>query len=290
MPTVTSSDGTTLTYTTIGTGPSLIIIHGTFSQADSHTELAQSLSSFLTVIIYNRRSLSLGKDGPPNADYTMKVEVADLHAILTATNADYILGISSGAIICLETLRYHSSLVQKCALWEPIAILDGSVDMTFVSRYNTEISAGKTEAALVTAMLGTHLGPAILRCFPRSFLEWMAKRGIHSQERKKKNEDEITLKDLAPTIGYDFKILEECKDDVERWKDIETEVLLMSGHKSPDYIKKGTGAVEKVLINVKRIDFKAFSHGAVLNKEYGGKPGPLTEELKKFFVGRLSKE
>jgi pimeloyl-ACP methyl ester carboxylesterase len=286
MPTVTSSDGATLTYTTTGTGPSVIIVHGTFSNADSHTELAQSLSSSLTVITYNRRALSLAKDGPPNADYTTQVEVADLHAILSTTNAHYIFGISSGAIICLETLRCHPSLVQKCALWEPIAIVNGSIDTTFVSRYNTEISAGKTEAALVTAMLGTQMGPAIFRYFPRSFLEWMTKRGIQAQERKKKEEDEITLKDLAPTIGYDFKILDQCKDDVERWKDIEMEVLLMAGHKSPGYIKSGADAVERVLRNVKRVGFKALNHGAVLNKEYGGKPGPLAEEMKKFFVGR----
>src|SRR5215469_3421945 len=286
MPTVTSSDGTTLTYTTKGTGPSVIIVHGTFSNADSHTELAQYLSSSLTVITYNRRTLSLVKDGSPKADYKMQVEVADLHAVLSATNAHYIFGISSGAVICLEALRCHPSLVQKCGLWEPVAIVDNSINTAFINRYNTEISAGKTEAALVTAMLGTQLGPAIFRYFPRSFLEWLTGRAVQAQERNKKEEDEITLKDLAPTVGYDFKILEECKDDVERWKEIEKEVLLMVGDKSPGYIKKGAEAVEKVLGNVKRVDIKALNHGAVLNKEHGGKPGPLAEELKKFFVGR----
>jgi len=284
MPTVTSLHGTTLTYKTTGTGPSVIIVHGTFSNADSHTELAQALSSSLTVVTYNRRTLSLAKDGSPNADYTMDVEVADLHAILSTTNAHYILGISSGAVICLETLRCHPSLVQKCALWEPVAIVDNSIDTAFISRYNAEISAGKTEAALVTAMLGTQLGPALFRFLPRSFLEWMTRRGVQAQERNKKDENEITLKDLAPTIGYDFKIVEECKDNVERWKEIETEVLLMVGGKSPGYVRTGVEAVEKVVRNVKRVDFKALNHGAVLNKEYGGKPGPLAEELKKFFA------
>jgi pimeloyl-ACP methyl ester carboxylesterase len=287
MPTLTSSDGTTLTYTTTGTGPSVIIVHGTFSNADSHTELAQSLSSSLTVITYNRRTLSLAKDGAPNPDYTMQVEVADLHAILSATDAHYIFGISSGAIICLETLRCHPSLIQKCALWDPIAIVNNSIDTAFVSRYNVEISEGKTEAALVTAMLGTQLGPAIFRYFPRSFLEWLTRRGIQAQERNKKEENEITLKDLAPTIGYDFKIVEECKNDVERWKEIEAEMLLMAGDKNPGYIKNGAEAVEKVLRNVKKVNFKALNHGAVLNKEHRGKPGPLAEELKKFFCGTV---
>lgn len=162
-------------------------------------------------------------------------------------------------------------------------MVDNSIDTAFISRYNAEISAGKTEAALITAMFGAQLGPAIFRYFPRSFLEWMTRRGIQMQERNKKEEHEITLKDLAPTIGYDFKILEECKDDVERWREIETKVLLMAGDRSPGYIKKGAKAVEKVLPNVNRVDFKALNHGAVLNKEHRGKPGPLAEELKKFF-------
>lgn len=231
MPTVASKDGTVLTYTGTGSGPGLIIVHGTFSDISSHTELARDLSTKFSVITYGRRTLTLSavdtKSNPPPS-YGLETEVSDLVALLEATKATYILGISSGGVIVLQTALQHPELVKKCAAWEPIIIVKNSLDTKFIDRYNQEIRDGRPNAALVTAMLGTQMGSSIFYLFPRGFLEWLTGKGIQAQERNKK-EGEVTLKDLAPTIGYDFKVIEGARDDVQRFERIECEVLIMGG-------------------------------------------------------------
>lgn len=119
-----------------------------------------------------------------------------------------------------------------------------------------------------------------------------------NKERNKK-EREVMLRDLASTIGYDFKIIEEVRDDVGRFKGIKCEVLLFGSPASPGYIKTGRAALEKVLSKVRKADVGRVGHresaslewtsmtltllpGAVLNKREGGKPVLVSKELKAF--------
>lgn len=263
MPTVASKDGTILTYTITGSGPGLIIVHGTFSDTSSHTELAQDLSSKFSVIIYGRRTLTLSaadpKANPPDS-YDLQTEVSDLGALLEATKASYIFGISSGGVIALQTALKRPELVKKCAVWEPPIILKDSLDTKFVDRYNQEIHDGRSDAALVTAMLGSQIGPSIFQLFPRGILKWLTRKEIQAQERSKK-EGEATLKDLAPTIGYDFKVIEGVKGDVQRFEGIVCEVLVIGSTASPRYIKTAVNALDKVLGKRKRVNVKGLGHG-----------------------------
>lgn len=74
-------------------------------------------------------------------------------------------------------------MVKKCAAWEPVIVLGNSVDTTFVSRYEKEIREGRTDAALVTSMLGTQLGPSLFMFFPRGLLDWLTRNGIRKREK-----------------------------------------------------------------------------------------------------------
>lgn len=64
MVSTTSKDGTVITYSTTGTGPTIILVHGTLSTPANHSELVQDLSSDYTVVTYSRRSLALSAADP----------------------------------------------------------------------------------------------------------------------------------------------------------------------------------------------------------------------------------
>src|SRR5215218_9166043 len=97
---VTSKDGTTIGYYRIGTGPGLVILHGSMQSALSHKLLAEALADYYTVYLVDRRGRPLsGTFGP---DYSSRKEVEDLDAVLAATGAHYVFGVSSGALITLQ--------------------------------------------------------------------------------------------------------------------------------------------------------------------------------------------
>ena len=97
---VISRDGTTIGYGQVGRGPGLVVLHGTMSSAYNHHELAQALADTYTVYVPDRRGR--GRSGQFGPGYGLRSEVEDLDALLAATEASQVFGVSSGGIIALE--------------------------------------------------------------------------------------------------------------------------------------------------------------------------------------------
>ncbi|WP_245856000.1 alpha/beta fold hydrolase [Bacillus oleivorans] len=276
---LTSKDGTKIGYRQIGQGPGLIIVHGTMESSLSHIELAESLADRFTVFLPDRRGRGLS--GPYMKNHSIQRDVEDLGAVLTHTGSHYVVGISSGALICLEAALYLPSIC-KAALFDPPLIINGSVSGDFMARYDKEISEGDLESALVTAMLGGQMGPSIFNFVPRWLLK-MLTRMMMASEEKNTQKDEVTMRMLAPTIHYDFNLSFELEDKYERFGDINAEVILMGASKSPQYFKIALDALAKILPHAKRIEFAGLNHGATGNTNRGGKPQIVAQELTKFF-------
>jgi pimeloyl-ACP methyl ester carboxylesterase len=98
--TVTSADGTTIGYRQLGRGPGLVLLHGMMESAHSHIQLAEALADTFTVHLPDRRGR--GRSGPHRADHVIAREVEDLDALLTATGAHNVFGVSAGAIVVLQ--------------------------------------------------------------------------------------------------------------------------------------------------------------------------------------------
>jgi pimeloyl-ACP methyl ester carboxylesterase len=81
----------------MGSGPGLIIMHGGISSSQYFTNLGTALSDEFTVYIPDRRGRGLS--GPFGDNYGLQKEVEDLDALLNKTDAQYLFGASSGAII-----------------------------------------------------------------------------------------------------------------------------------------------------------------------------------------------
>ena len=81
-------------------------------------------------------------------------EIADLQALLHATEARNVFGLSAGAVIALGAACETPSIA-KLALYEPPLSFDGVVHTAWVPRYERELAAGDLAAALVTVLQGT---------------------------------------------------------------------------------------------------------------------------------------
>jgi len=279
---VRSRDGTRIGYRQLGHGPGVVMLHGAMESSQSHMQLAVALADAFTVYLPDRRGRGLS--GQFGSNYGMKTEVEDLDALLTESGAHNIFGVSAGGLICLQASLTLPS-IHKAALYEPALIVNGSISTAFLPRYDREIAQGNVAAALVTGMLGAQMGPPMLNRMPRWLLKAFTSMGMKSEEKQAKAGD-VTMRKLAPTLHYDFQLVVEMAETLERYRSVPVEVLLLGGSKSPAYLKSALDGLEKVLPNEKRIEFAGLDHGGssdMSNTNRGGHPELVAQELRQFF-------
>lgn len=280
---VISADGTTIGYRQLGYGPGVVLLHGAMESAQSHMQLAAALADSYAVYAPDRRGRGLS--GPYGENYSIQMEVEDLDALLTKTGAQRVFGVSSGGLICLQAALTLPA-IHKVALYEPALIVNGSISTAFLPRYDQEIAQGKVAAALVTGMIGARMGPPIFGTMPRWLLESLTRMGM-AQEEKTARAGDVTMRMLAPTLHFDFHLVAEMAETLERFKSVRAEVLLLGGDKSPRYLKTALDCLEKVLPHVQRLEFPGLNHGGssdASSTNRGGKPDVVAQALSRFFA------
>jgi pimeloyl-ACP methyl ester carboxylesterase len=246
-------------------------------------QLAEALAGSFTVYLPDRRGRGLS--GPYGDDYSMRREVEDLDALLTKTGAQRVFGVSAGGLICLKAALTLPT-IQKIAVYEPALIVNHSISTAFLPRYDREIAEGKIPAALVTGMLGAQMGPAFLQAMPRWLLEAFTRQGM-KQEDKTAREGDVTMRALAPTLHYDFQLVTEMAEQVERFRALHVATLLLGGSKSPAYLKQALDALEQVIPQARRVVFPGLDHGGSSDlgpTNRSGDPQRVAQELLRFFA------
>src|SRR5690349_18275615 len=158
MPTVTSADGTTITYETTGAGPALILIDGAMCYRDNgpNRALAAALADTFTVYVYDRRGRGESGNTLP---WSEDREIDDLAAVLTAAGGHAaVLGTSSGAVLAADAATKLPGIT-RIALYEPPFIVDSTRkprDESFTRDTEALLAAGNRTAAVKKFL--THVG------------------------------------------------------------------------------------------------------------------------------------
>jgi pimeloyl-ACP methyl ester carboxylesterase len=234
MPTVTSADGTTIAYETLGTGPALIVVDGAMCYRDFGPArgLAEALADDYTVHIYDRRGRGeSGNTLPWSADR----EIDDLAALLEAAGGQaYLFGCSSGAVLAADAANRLDGFT-KVALYEPPFIVDDTHparETTFTADTEALIARDDRSGALKKFM--RHVG------MPGPMVAVMS---FTPPWRK--------LKVVAPTLPYDLHILGDTGRgvplDATRWAGVTVPAIVMDGGKSPQYMRNGAKALSEAL-------------------------------------------
>jgi len=238
--------------------------------------LAELLAGRCTVHLVDRRGRGASEDG----EHTLHREVADVAAVMRSTGSRDLLGVSSGAIVTLESaLRLPE--VQRAVVFEPPLVVGDSLSTDFIARYGREIAAGDVSGALVTGMLGAQMGPAIMQRMPRRLLRWMTAAMMKRQDRDTSS-DVPTMRDLAPTLAADFGLVEEARGRLETYAEIDEPVLLVGGERSPRYLHLAVEALAATLPNATRVELPAVGHGVLGAADQGGKPSIAVPALVEF--------
>ncbi len=254
---VTSADGTTIGYRSVGRGPGLLVLHGAM-ESGSHLDLSRALADVATVHLPDRRGRGLS--GPYRLDDGLAQEVQDVHAVLAARGTRRMVGISSGGVICLQAALAESGL-DRIAVFDPVLGVYGSLRTDLFDRYDSEIDAGNVPAALVTGMKAAQLGPAVFRFLPRPVLERLTAWAM-AADQKKAAPLEPTMRALAPNLRYDFRVVADADGRVADFAAITAPVLLLGGGRSHAYLRTALDALQRVLPAAQRTEFAALDHNA----------------------------
>ncbi|MFI6317714.1 alpha/beta fold hydrolase [Nonomuraea sp. NPDC050556] len=274
---VTSADGTTIGYLTLGHGPGLVISHGGMGSSHNHLEQARALADAFTVHLPDRRGH--GMSGPWREDDHLLQDVQDLDAVLAATGATNLFGLSTGGLIALQAALTLPA-VRKLAVYEPGL---STAPTGWVPRFERELAQGRTSAALTTAMLGAQMGPSFFSYVPRRLLELLTDRVMRKEDRDGAG-GYIPLRDLAPTLRHDARLLIETHDLLDDFRGLRTEVLLLGGSKSPAFQRAALDALERVLPRSRRTELAGLGHAGPWNADKGGDPERVAAELRGFFT------
>lgn len=275
--TVRSADGSTIGYRQLGQGPGLVLVPGGMMAAQNFMTLAAALSDDFTVSILDRRgrgaSSSLRERGG------LRSEFEDLAAVLERTDAPNVFGLSSGAIIALESAR-HMPAIRRLAIYEPPLPVDGSNPAAWLPRYEKELAAGDLPAAMVTVSKGIPVSPVFSR-LPR-FLGTTLMRLALPAEARQTPPGDVSLQSLIPTMRGDAQVVIDAAGDLNRYRDVAIDVLLLGGSRSPRSLKRVLGILEVTLPRAQRLEIAHAGHMAADN---GGQPERVAPLLRRFFQG-----
>jgi pimeloyl-ACP methyl ester carboxylesterase len=283
---VISRDGTRISYRQLGRGPGLVLLHGSMQSAASHTVLATALADAFTVYLPDRRGR--GRSGPPGDAYGMASEVDDVAALLVETGARNLFGVSSSGLVALQSALTLPA-IDRVAVYEPALLLPGHDPglTAWLPRFDREIAEGDTAAALITSMIGLQLGPAVFNRVPRWLLEGFTNLAMKGED-KKAGPDDVTMRQLAPTLHCEGQLIAGMAGPVERFRAVTQPVLLMGGTNGLAFLKPALDALERTLPRVRRVQFAGLDHGGCADPSKAnpkGRPEQVAPELREFFSG-----
>ena len=235
-------------------------------------KLGSALADRFTLYIPDRRGRGLSGD---HGNYSLEKEADDMSAVVTATGAANVFGLSSGAIVALQA-ALRQPAIKNLIMYEPPIPVGGYDPTRWVGQYTKEIAKKKFGAALLTVAEGTN-GPTLLTRL-RLITAPLLNIAVNAETKNVKGND-VSLKDLILTMRYDAQAVVQSRGLIEKSKDLRCKVLLLGGSKSPDYLKATLDALQATLPQVNRAELKGVGHLAADNS---GRPHLVARELKTF--------
>jgi len=168
---------------------------------------------------YDRRGR--GGSAPGKEPYAVEREIEDLEAVIDAAGGSaYVCGVSSGAVLALETAN-RSTRIAKLALYEPPFIVDDSrqpVPRDIVEQFERLIATGRRGDAvrLFMKIVGA---PAVFAALMRLMPGWGK------------------LKAVAHTLPYDMRIMLDHQRGkpipAGRWTSVTMPTFVFAGREEP---------------------------------------------------------
>ena len=243
MNEVTSSDGTRIAVWSSGTGPPLVLVHGTTADHTRWSRASRGFEEHFTVHAMDRRGRGASGDTEP---YSLEREGEDVAAVVNWVGEPAnLLGHSYGAICCLEAALRTDNL-RRLILYEP-PIPVGSPIVSADTRATIEAQLGRDEreAALLTffrEVVGV----------PEGQLEGMREHPAWPGRVA-----------AAHTVARELRIEATYRIDFDRLSTVQTPTLLLQGSDSPRFFHEATRRVNAALPNSRVLEMPGQQHIAM---------------------------
>ncbi|HEX5335772.1 MAG TPA: alpha/beta fold hydrolase [Propionicimonas sp.] len=261
--------GGTLACHTVGTGEGLVIVHGAMQSGTSQADLAALLAPRYTVHLIDRRGR--GRGTAPLAS-TPDLEVDDLQAVVEATGARRVMGVSSGAILSARLALRIPSL-ERLVLFEPPLSIDDSMRLGRTAAFDAAIADGQLGRAMAVAMRIAEMGPPWMFRLPIPLLAMMSKRML-TPEREP----------LALGLEADVAIIRANAEHVADFAAIATPTLVLDGTATRPYLRKAAAALTATIPGAQRVSLEGLFHAATQNRDEFGSPDAVLPTLLDFLA------
>ena len=264
---VISTDGTTIGYRQIGTGPGLVILHGGGRASQHYVRLAEALADTYTVYVPDRRGRGLS--GPAGDDYTLAKEYDDLGAVLHETGAHFAFGHNAGGLIALEAaLRLP---IEKLALYEPAVSIDGSLPLEWLTECEQAFAKNDAATAFVIFFRGLRLN--WMSQLPYWVLYPMVSLMLRGADGRE-------MVELLPTLIREGQEAQRLDSTCTRYQSVSAETLLLCGSRSPAYLRQVPPVLAKIMPHAHWMELPGLDHNAPDQNA----PEVVAAELKRFFT------
>jgi pimeloyl-ACP methyl ester carboxylesterase len=244
MRTVTSKDGTRIACFSGGSGPNLVLVHGTSANHTRWTTIRPRLEERFTVTEMDRRGRGDSGDAP---DYAIEREFEDVVAVVNSLEPPILIfGHSYGALCALEAAMRTDRLA-GLVLYEPPIIFDdtslyaaGQID-----RLDALLEAGD-RAAVVTAFMDEIVG--------------LTPRELEMVKASPAWPGRVAA---AHTIARECRAEEIYRLDASRAGKISIPVLLLLGGDSPAFFGAANALLEEMLSDTRTVVMPGQQHMAM---------------------------
>lgn len=274
---VRSADGTVIGYQRVGTGPAVVLLHGAGQSSGNLMRLAGALAGAFTVYVPDRRGR--GSSGPYGEFHGLSTEIEDLSALLDASGATRVFGLSSGAVIAIEAALVRPDIT-KLALYEPPLTFDGVVHGQWAPRYEQQLTAGKPGSALVTVLKATADRTSMIRWIPGRPLGAVLDFAIKRTADRPTRDGMMSPRELVPTVRYDAQTVNGAAGPLERFRALSCDVLLLGGSGSARNLAASLDGLSRVLPGARRVVLRGAGHTAPDNSRH---PDRVAAVLRDFF-------
>ncbi len=220
---VTSTDGTTIGYRTLGAGEGLLVIGGAWRSARDYLPLAEALSAGFTVHVIDRRGR--GDSGPQGHAYSIAREIEDVLAIQERTGTKIVFGHSYGGLIALEAARNRHGF-SDVIVYEPGVSIAGSIPLGWMRPYRERLMAGDRRGAFAEMVKGAGGAPPAVERMPLWYVKLILRLFIREEQWRHID----PLLELALAEHEQVQALD--APTVERYQNISSCVHLLGGGKS----------------------------------------------------------
>lgn len=259
MERIRSADGALVAFERSGSGPPLVLVHGTMDDHRYWMPVISDFAAHFTVYALDRRGR--GESGPHGEGHEIRREYEDVAAVVDSIGEPvHLLGHSAGARYAMHGALLTSNL-RTMTLYEP-APFEEPPPPEFLDRLGA-MTAAEDREGIVSAFWSEMVG------VPAEEIEEM--RGTPGWRISTDNAHTL-LSELRSTAGYRL-------DPVE-FSSLRVPVLLLAGSESPPLLRAEVEKAAALLPDSRIIVLEGQGHEAVHTA-----PELFAREVLRFLVG-----